>query len=222
MTIARTLAAAALAFTTACATAPQVKPTPLTEPAPKAPPAQVAGQPSKPASAPTPAALGGCGSARPVHGGARVLRRRRLRGRAQGLRAGGGQGPAEPQRAVQRGAHRRAPGEARRGPGRLREGPLGGSEPPALAAEPRPAVPAAGPLRGRHQPLREGAEDARPRARRGAAQQPHRGVPARGQVRARRGHRPPRPGPQQGQPRRVQEPGAHLLRPGATTGSPRW
>ena len=53
MTIARTLAAAALAFTTACATAPQVKPTSVTETAPKAPSKQVAGQAGKPASAPT-------------------------------------------------------------------------------------------------------------------------------------------------------------------------
>lgn len=54
MKIARTLAAAAFAFTTACATAPQVKPTPVTETAPRAPHAQVAGQPNKPAPAPTP------------------------------------------------------------------------------------------------------------------------------------------------------------------------
>ncbi|HYH95458.1 tetratricopeptide repeat protein [Hyalangium sp.] len=52
MTIARTLAAAALAFTTACATAPQIKPTPLTETAPKASSSQAAAQAGTPSSAP--------------------------------------------------------------------------------------------------------------------------------------------------------------------------
>jgi tetratricopeptide (TPR) repeat protein len=46
MTIARTFAAAALALTTACATAPQVKPTPVTETAPRTQPTQVAAQPT--------------------------------------------------------------------------------------------------------------------------------------------------------------------------------
>jgi tetratricopeptide (TPR) repeat protein len=58
MTIARTLAAVALAFTTACVTAPQVKPTPVAEVAPKPAPAQA--QPQARATAPraTPAAPG--------------------------------------------------------------------------------------------------------------------------------------------------------------------
>jgi tetratricopeptide (TPR) repeat protein len=42
MTIARTLAAAALAFTAACATAPQIKPTPVTPATPPSAPAQAA------------------------------------------------------------------------------------------------------------------------------------------------------------------------------------
>ncbi|HEX8702281.1 MAG TPA: tetratricopeptide repeat protein [Myxococcaceae bacterium] len=54
MTIARTLAAAALAFTTACATAPQVKPTPVAEVAPKQTPAQAQANAQKP----TPSAPG--------------------------------------------------------------------------------------------------------------------------------------------------------------------
>ncbi|WP_224248968.1 tetratricopeptide repeat protein [Hyalangium gracile] len=59
MTIARTFAAAALAFTTACAKAPQVKPSPVTEVAPRPSPTQVAAQPSSPAASPSAAPSSG-------------------------------------------------------------------------------------------------------------------------------------------------------------------
>jgi tetratricopeptide (TPR) repeat protein len=48
MTIARTLTAAALAFTTACATAPDVKPTPVTAVAPRPAPQPASAQPALP------------------------------------------------------------------------------------------------------------------------------------------------------------------------------
>lgn len=61
MSIARTLAAAALAFTAACATAPQVKPAPDNEAAAKASSAQGTAQPTLPSSSPAQSAPQGAG-----------------------------------------------------------------------------------------------------------------------------------------------------------------